>query len=105
MSTKAARLSLTELPADWQQFCAGLRPELDPLEVFAEFEDHFKSKSGKDGLKLDWWRTWRNWCRRTHASHANRAKVPNMQPVSQSRAALESLQKLKRGTEGKYALN
>lgn len=45
----------------------------------AKFRDHWKSKAGKDGAKLDWVATWRNWMRnaseRNGNGHAPRDRV------------------------------
>lgn len=36
-----------------------------------KFADHWRSVSGKAGLKLDWAATWRNWCRSDIAQRAH----------------------------------
>ena len=61
---RGTRLSLETLPDDWRQFCEAERPDLDPERTWAIFQDHWRGKAGKDGVKLDWLATWRNWVRR-----------------------------------------
>ncbi len=61
---KAKRLDKDlELPKDWEDFCKTTRPDLKPLEVFAQFKDYWVSVGGQKGTKLDWTATWRNWVR------------------------------------------
>lgn len=60
---RGARLSLSELPDDWREFCERERPDLRPIETFNRFKDYWTAKPGKDGTKLDWQATWRNWVR------------------------------------------
>jgi hypothetical protein len=60
------------LPDDWSlcgndyAFCERLG--LDVQETFDSFCDYWRSKAGKDGVKLDWSATWRNWCRKDASS-------------------------------------
>ncbi len=61
---RGTRLSLESLPDDWRTFCLSERPDLDPERIWAIFQDHWRGKAGKDGVKLDWLATWRNWVRR-----------------------------------------
>ena len=61
---RGTRLSLESLPDDWRQFCEAERPDLDPERTWAIFQDHWRSKAGQAGVKLDWLATWRNWVRR-----------------------------------------
>lgn len=60
---RGSRLSHTNLPTDWAQFCLTERPDLDPEKTFASFADHWKAVPGAKGVKLDWEMTWRNWVR------------------------------------------
>lgn len=55
-----SRFALTELPADWKNFCILKRPDLNPEELFYEFRDYWIAVPGQRGLKLDWYATWRN---------------------------------------------
>ena len=63
----------SRLPPDWipsdvdQHFCATERPDLDCKAVADRFRDHWISKPGADGRKIDWSATWRNWVRRENA--------------------------------------
>jgi len=62
-ATKAKRLSLEELPTEWEDFCKKERPDLNPDNVWNQFRDYWISVSGQKGTKLDWFATWRNWVR------------------------------------------
>jgi uncharacterized protein YdaU (DUF1376 family) len=65
---KAKRLDKDlELPKEWEDFCKTTRPDLKPLEVFAQFKDYWISLGGQKGAKLDWFATWRNWVRNQKA--------------------------------------
>jgi enamine deaminase RidA (YjgF/YER057c/UK114 family) len=63
----------TRLPANWapsdddSQFAQ--EQGLDADAVAERFRDHWISKPGRDGCKLDWSATWRNWCRNDSGSH------------------------------------
>lgn len=72
------RFSIPDLPTDWEAFCRKERPDLEPQMIFQIFSDHWKSKPGKDGVKLDWQATWRNWVRNQKAQNlgVNYAKQP-----------------------------
>lgn len=63
VSPKAHRLTLTDLPGEWEDFAqeSGVR---DIPRMWLTFRDHWAAKPGKDGTKLDWFATWRNWVRR-----------------------------------------
>jgi uncharacterized protein YdaU (DUF1376 family) len=60
---KAKRLSLEELPKEWEDFCQTERKDLNPIEVFNQFKDYWIAQGGQKGAKLDWFATWRNWVR------------------------------------------
>lgn len=51
------------LPADWQEWAEGERPDLDIGVTACTFRDFWIGKVGKDGRKADWQATWRNWVR------------------------------------------
>jgi uncharacterized protein YdaU (DUF1376 family) len=73
---RATRLaSGWELPADWGNWAAHARPDLDPLKTAERFADYWRAKPGKDGRKLDWEATWRNWVREERAPRVNPADV------------------------------
>jgi hypothetical protein len=63
----------SRLPANWMPspeeiaYCRTARPDLNPDTVAADFCDYWKSKPGKDGLKLDWHATWQMWVRNQRA--------------------------------------
>lgn len=54
-------LTLTSPPDDWIAYCKDKRPDIDPLLTFETFSNYWKSKTGKDGVKLDWTERWKNW--------------------------------------------
>ncbi|MDE1906850.1 MAG: hypothetical protein KGH75_10430 [Rhodospirillales bacterium] len=63
----------TRLPSDWQlpkswgDWALSDKPEWTESAVRAvaeAFADHWHSKPGRDGVKLNWEATWRNWIRR-----------------------------------------
>lgn len=51
----------------------------DLLLIADSFRDHWCSKPGKDGLKLDWQATWRNWIR-NHVSRLRPASPASSPP-------------------------
>lgn len=65
---RAKRLSKDfVMPLDWIDDGAAAREKahLPPSDLATEaikFVNHWLSKSGRDGAKLDWHRTWINWC-------------------------------------------
>lgn len=63
LAPSGTRFALTALPPEWMVFCQSERSDLDPLATFARFHDHWISKPGAAGRKLDWLATWRNWVR------------------------------------------
>lgn len=52
-----------EMPDEWGEWCETERPDLRPMEVFAQFRDYWVSATGAKASKADWFATWRNWCR------------------------------------------
>lgn len=62
------------LPQPWGQWALDEFPHFTADIVRQEalkFANHWRSKSGKDAAKLDWYATWQNWCmsdicQRTH---------------------------------------
>jgi hypothetical protein len=51
------------LPQDWAAWASGQRRWSAP-EIAAEamlFANYWQSKAGRDGAKLDWFKTWQNW--------------------------------------------
>lgn len=58
-------LDVTELPADWRQFCRQERPDLDVDLVWRMFVDHWLANRNRpEGKKADWLAAWRNWVRK-----------------------------------------
>lgn len=75
-SPSGSRLTLTDCPQDWKDFCQAERSDLDPEQTFQRFRDFWIAKPGKDGRKLDWLATWRNWVRNEKAGRANSSGPP-----------------------------
>lgn len=61
---QGSRLSETDLPRTWKDWCEAHREDLDAGEVFSRFFDYWVAVPGQKGSKADWFATWRNWCRR-----------------------------------------
>ena len=57
------RFDLSELPDEWRQQCEELRPDLDPLKVFAEFVYYWQTVNSSKGLRSD--DGWRRTCSTT----------------------------------------
>jgi len=58
------------MPLDWIEDGQAAREKarLPPVDLATEalkFTNHFLSKGGREGAKLDWHRTWINWCLNT----------------------------------------
>lgn len=59
------------LPKAWGEWALQERSDLTAEDIRREaavFSDHWRAKSGRDALKLDWLATWRNWVRRAKAA-------------------------------------
>lgn len=64
------------IPQDWLDAARDLRPDLDARKVYDSFCDHWVSKAGTYGVKLDWLATWRNWLRKEPAGRPGTAAAP-----------------------------
>lgn len=51
------------LPAEWRNWAAQQRPDLDPGVTADAFADYWHAQPGVKGRKVDWLATWRNWVR------------------------------------------
>ena len=96
------RFDLKELPDDWRQQCEELRPDLDPLKVFAEFVYYWQTVNSSKGLRSDdgWRRTWLNHVKNVKQNAGNiksaaRAPAPVTPPPSLSEAAMAEMQKMR----------
>ena len=96
------RFDLSELPDDWRQQCEELRPDLDPLKVFAEFVYYWQTVNSSKGLRSDdgWRRTWLNHVKNVKQNAGNiksaaRAPAPVTPPPSLSEAAMAEMQKMR----------
>lgn len=54
------RFDLKELPEEWRLHCEQMRPDLDPLKVFAEFAYYWQTENTAKAFKNDngWRRAW-----------------------------------------------
>lgn len=96
------RFDLSELPDDWRQQCEELRPDLDPLKLFAEFVYYWQTVNSSKGLRSDdgWRRTWLNHVKNVKQNAGNiksaaRAPAPVTPPPSLSEAAMAEMQKMR----------
>lgn len=96
------RFDLSELPDDWRQQCEELRPDLDPLKVFAEFVYYWQTVNSSKGLRSDdgWRRTWLNHIKSVKQNAGNiksaaRAPAPATPPPSLSEATMAEMQKMR----------
>lgn len=78
LASRASRLPPTwTLPADWEAWAKGERPDIDPQHSAERFRDYWVAQPGTKGRKTDWLATWRNWVRSERATpqaasrHAN----------------------------------
>ena len=78
-SPKAKRLSLEELPKEWEDFCKKERPDIKPLNVWNQFKDYWIAQGGQKGTKLDWFATWRNWVRSQRVESVRTIDKPTIQ--------------------------
>lgn len=97
------RFDLSELPEEWRKECEELRPDLDPLKVFAEFGYYWQTVNSSKGLRSDdgWHRTWLNHIKSVKQNAGNikhgsaRASAPVTPPPSLSEAAMAEMQKMR----------
>ena len=97
------RFDLSELPDDWRQQCEELRPDLDPLKVFAEFVYYWQTVNSSKGLRSDdgWRRTWLNHIKSVKQNAGNiksgptRTPAPVAPPPSLSEEAMAEMQKMR----------
>jgi hypothetical protein len=69
--------------AEWfRQNC----PHVDGKRETERFRDHWTSKPGKDGRKLDWVATWRNWMRTAEDRARPRERYRDAKPTATARA-------------------
>ena len=60
-ATRGTRFAQTTAPENWIDYCRSKRPDLDPVDTFERFRDHWIAQPGQKGVKTDWHATWRNW--------------------------------------------
>lgn len=75
-SPRGTRLAVDwQLPKAWGEWALqelrGWTADVVRLEA-SKFADFWRSKTGKDATKLDWFATWRNWCRNAKVAPAPR---------------------------------
>jgi uncharacterized protein YdaU (DUF1376 family) len=54
------KITKDTMPESYEDFCREERPDLDPLQTYYKFCDHWL---GCGETKADWFATWRNWVR------------------------------------------
>lgn len=64
------------LPADWREWAASERKDIDPDTEAQTFADYWHGVAGAKGRKADWAGTWRNWIRRATPPRANARAGP-----------------------------
>lgn len=69
------------IPKEWIEAASQIRPDLDAAAVYESFCDHWVSKPGQYGLKLDWLATWRNWLRKEPEARVDRRRSAAMDAV------------------------
>lgn len=75
-AARGSRLPDGFAPSDDDTAWAGREyPDVDTAAQTDAFCDYWRSKAGKDGVKLDWQATWRNWIRRA-AEYSARRQAP-----------------------------
>lgn len=86
-----------EPDTEWAQ-AQGLSPSEASHEA-AQFIDYWRSKPGKDGLKLDWPGTWRMWVRNSIKRHRSQPAPRSSDPPRKPRNAGEAarLELIRRG--------
>ena len=86
-----------EPDTEWAQ-AQGLSPSEASHEA-AQFLDYWRSKPGKDGLKLDWPGTWRMWVRNSIKRHRSQPAPRSSDPPRKPRNAGEAarLELIRRG--------
>lgn len=95
-TSRATRLSISEIPEDWILWAKTERPDLTPERVFEQFHDYWIGVGGSKGCKLDWFATWRNWCRQQRAVGGAELQTRPKAP-SASMQALMAMETAKRG--------
>ena len=60
-------------------------PHVDGKRETEKFIDHWRSKPGKDGRKLDWVATWRNWMRTAEERSGPRTRAAPSEPTTNVR--------------------
>ena len=81
-ATKGTRLENSGWEPDEAARSFAVMCGLDPDAVWAEFQDYWISKPGRDATKLDWKRTWQNRCRAIQGYKSHPAKKEAAAPVS-----------------------
>lgn len=85
MRSRGSRLPTGwRLPPEWRVWAQQERPDIDVDREAASFADHWHSKAGAGGVKLDWEATWRNWIRRAFRPPSPGARSPRESLSEQS---------------------
>ena len=85
-SQETKRVRGSRLPEGWKPNIAGRALAVELLgsnsaahAELEKFSDHWRSKAGRDGVKLDWDATWRNWVRKA-AEYDGRSRASPAPP-------------------------
>jgi len=97
-SKRGERISADFEPDTEWAMAQGLSPSEASHEA-AQFIDYWRSKPGKDGLKLDWPGTWRMWVRNSIKRHRSQPTPRSSDPPRKPRNAGEAarLELIRRG--------
>lgn len=80
-----------ELPEAWRDWAGGRRA-WSAADIAAEamlFANYWQSKAGRDGAKLDWFKTWQNWVLVSRRADGSAAAAPRQLPREEQVARLE----------------
>lgn len=91
---------LWEVPEVWIVWARQERPELDPYKIAEKFADHWHSKPGAAGSKLDWFATWRNWVREERGGGKSAPRAKSFAEIDAENTAAQ-IHKMTGGIMGK----
>lgn len=67
------KFNFKELPDSWRKYCEERRPDIDPLQLFVDFEFYYTQCEGKDTYYSEkgWAQCWQGWVRRNFQQKPN----------------------------------
>ena len=67
------KFNFKELPDSWRKYCEERRPDIDPLQLFVDFEFYYTQCEGKDKYYSEkgWAQCWQGWVRRNFQQRPN----------------------------------